>query len=459
MSTTTWTVPTTPPSTNGQTKKGAQQPQPQERTSRLPGFYKLDAAQRVRQVADWAGLTNDEEETLLNGGLATAQASKMIENGIGTHALPLGIAVNFVINDRPYLIPMAVEEPSVLAAVSNAAKMIYAGGGFQATASEPVMIGQIQILDIPDMTVAISAIEANKQKLMDTADASSQNIVRRGGGSRGIELRPHFETPVGPMLIVHLLYDCRDAMGANAINTAVEQIAPMLADLTGGRTNLRILSNLTDQRTATATCTIPADALAPHGMDGRDVTQRIAEANAFAIVDPYRAATHNKGIMNGIDAVCIATGNDWRALEAGAHAYAAVHSRLGNGQYAALTDWRVDDNGDLYGEITLPLAVGIVGGATKVHPTAQIAMKILDVASAGELAQVMACVGLAQNLAAIRALATSGIQAGHMKMHARQVAMAAGATDGHIDRIATLLYQEQNIRVERAQEILAMSNE
>ncbi len=443
--------------TNQQTSKPTNHP-PQ--TSRLPGFYKLDAAQRVRQVAEWAGLSRDEEETLLHGGLGTAQASKMIENGIGTHALPLGVAVNFLINDRPYLIPMAVEEPSVLAAVSNAAKMIYAGGGFTATASEPVMIGQIQILDIPDMAAAIAALEdeSNQQKLMAAADASSQNIVRRGGGSRGLELRPHLDTPVGPMLIVHLLYDCRDAMGANAINTAVEQIAPMLADLTGGRTNLRILSNLTDQRTATATCTIPASALAPQGMDGREVAQRIAEANAFALVDPYRAATHNKGIMNGIDAVCIATGNDWRALEAGAHAYAAVHSRLGNGQYAALTDWRVTDAGDLYGEITLPLAVGIVGGATKVHPTAQIAMKILNVASAGELAQVMVCVGLAQNLAAIRALATNGIQAGHMKMHARQVAMAAGATDGHIDRIATLLYQEQNIRVERAKEILAMNN-
>ena len=428
------------------------------KTSRFPGFYKLTAVERVRQVAEWAGLTPSEEHTLLEGGLCTAQASKMIENGIGTHALPLGVAVNFVINDRPYLIPMAVEEPSVLAAVSNAAKMVHAGGGFTAVSSAPIMIGQIQILDIPDMTAAITAIETNKGRLMAAVDACSQNIVRRGGGARDIHTRPFADTPVGPMLIVHLLYDCRDAMGANAINTAVEHIAPMLADLTGGRTNLRILSNLTDQRTATATCTIPAEALAPKGMDGREVAQRIAEANAFAIVDPYRAATHNKGIMNGVDAVCLATGNDWRALEAGAHAYAAVHSRLGHGQYASLTDWRVDANGDLYGEITLPLAVGIVGGATKVHPTAQIAMKILNVSSAAELAEVMACVGLAQNLAAIRALATSGIQAGHMKMHARQVAMAAGATDGQIDRIATQLYQEQNIRVERAKEILSMSN-
>ena len=428
------------------------------KTSRLPGFYKLTTAERVHAVAEWAGLTPAEQQILLAGGLSAEQASHMIENGIGTHALPLGIAANFLINGRPYLIPMAVEEPSVLAAVSNAAKMIGDGGGFHTEASQPVMIGQIQLLDVPDMEAAVQIIEANKQLLMDSADSISQNIVRRGGGARGVIARPFPHTPVGPMLIVHLHYDCRDAMGANAVNTAVEHLAPLLAELTGGRTNLRILSNLTDQRTATARCTVPAGSLAPKGMDGREVAQRIAEANAFAIVDPYRAATHNKGIMNGIDAVCIATGNDWRALEAGAHAYAATASRAGNGQYSALTDWHVDENGDLFGEITLPLSVGIVGGATKVHPTAQIAMKILDVQSAAELAQVMACVGLAQNLAAIRALATNGIQAGHMRMHARQVALAAGAADGHVERIAQQLYREQNFRVERAREILVASD-
>lgn len=411
----------------------------------------------MQRVAEFADLTAEDQHVLLEEGLNTAQASKMIENGVGTFALPLGIAVNFVINDHPYLIPMAVEEPSVLAAVSNAAKMIYAGGGFTASASEPVMIGQIQVLDIPNLPAAIMALEAHKGQLMAAADSISQSIVRRGGGSRDIEVRPFPDTPVGPMLVVHLHYDCRDAMGANAINTAVEHIAPLVADLTGGRTNLRILSNLTDLRTATASCTIPAEALAPKNMNGQEVARWIAEANAFAIVDPYRATTHNKGIMNGIDAVCLATGNDWRAIEAGAHAYAAVHSRYGNGQYSALTDWHVDDNGDLFGEITVPLAIGTVGGATKVHPTAQVAMKILDVQSAGELAQVMACVGLAQNLAAIRALATNGIQAGHMKMHARQVAMAAGAPDELIDTIAQQLYQEQNIRVQRAEELLQLS--
>jgi hydroxymethylglutaryl-CoA reductase len=374
----------------------------------------------------------------------------MIENGIGTHALPLGVAANFTINGRDYLIPMAVEEPSVLAAVSFAAKLIRAGGGFTTTASDPIMIGQIQVLDIPDMAAAVTALQANRAPLMALADGSSQSIVRRGGGARDIEVRVFDKTPVGPMLIFHLLYDTRDAMGANAVNTAVEALAPRVAALTGGRTNLRILSNLTDRRTASARCRIPAAALAVEGMAGADVAQRIAEANAFAVVDPYRAATHNKGIMNGIDAVCIATGNDWRAIEAGAHAYAAR-----NGQYASLTDWYVDENGDLVGAMTLPLAVGVVGGATRVHPTAQVSMKILGITSAAELAQVMACVGLAQNLAAIRALATNGIQAGHMRMHARQVALAAGAPDGMVNEIADRLHEEQNIRVTRAKEIVA----
>ena len=423
------------------------------KSSRFPGFYKLSSAARVKMVAEWAGLSEADQDVLLTGGLSTAQASNMIENGIGTHALPLGVAVNFIINDEPRLIPMAVEEPSVLAAVSNAAKMIAAGGGFTAEASDPIMIGQIQVLDLPDLDAAVEAIECHKSMLMAYADETSQSIVRRGGGARDIVARPFPDTPVGPMLVVHLHYDCRDAMGANAINTAVEALAPTVAELTGGRTNLRILSNLTDQRTATARCRIPAEVLTKDG-NGKAAARAIVEANAFAIVDPYRAATHNKGIMNGIDAVCVATGNDWRAIEAGAHAYAANSSRNPKGGYASLTDWQTDEEGDLIGEITLPLSVGIVGGATKVHPTAQVAMKILDVASAGELAAIMACVGLAQNLAAIRALATVGIQQGHMRMHARQVAMAAGATGEAVNRIAEILVQEDNIRVARATELL-----
>lgn len=420
-----------------------------EKTSRLPGFYKLGLAERVAMVADWADLTEAEQEVLLGQGLSAAQADKMVENALGTYGLPLGIAANFLINGRDYLIPMSVEEPSVVAAVSHAAKVVREGGGFQAETTEPIMIGQVQVLDIPDMAAAVRALDANRAALMEAANACSQNIVRRGGGARDIEIRPFPHTPVGPMLVVHLLYDTRDAMGANAINTAVEAIAPFVAELTGGRTNLRILSNLTDRRLATARCTVPARVMAEDGLTGTDVARLIAEANAFAVVDPYRAATHNKGIMNGIDAVCIATGNDWRAVEAGAHAYAARQ-----GRYSALTDWHVDENGDLYGEITLPLAVGVVGGATKVHPTAKVAMKILNVASAEELAQVMAAVGLAQNLAAIKALATTGIQKGHMRLHARQVALAAGANGTEVDQIATRLVAEQNIRVERAMELL-----
>jgi hydroxymethylglutaryl-CoA reductase len=422
------------------------------RSSRLPGFYKRSLEERVQLVADWSGLNEADQATLLGQGLTAVQASQMIENGIGTYGLPLGIACNFLINGRDYLIPMAVEEPSVLAAVSHAAKLIRDGGGFQAEASDPVMIGQIQVLNLPDMAMAVQAITSHKAQLMTLANNSSQSIVRRGGGARDIEARVFLDSPVGPMLIVHLLYDTRDAMGANAINTAVEAVAPMVADLTGGRINLRILSNLSDRRLATARCIIPAASLnGRDGQSGQAVARLIAEANAFAVVDPYRATTHNKGIMNGVDAVCIATGNDWRAVEAGAHAYAAR-----NGHYTSLTDWRVDQRGDLTGAITLPLAVGVVGGATRVHPTAKIAMKILNVASADELAQVMACVGLAQNLAAIKALATTGIQQGHMRMHARQVALAAGASNGQVEQIAAQLVSEQNIRVERARELLQM---
>lgn len=421
-----------------------------DKSSRLPGFYKLSLEERIEMVAEWADLTAEDKTVLHGRGLPPTQADKMIENALGTFALPLGVAANFLINGRDYLIPMAVEEPSVLAAVSHAAKLIREGGGFHTESSDPIMIGQIQLLDIPDMNVAMSAVSAHKHRLMEAANESSQSIVKRGGGARDIEIRPFWDTPVGPMLIIHLLYDCRDAMGANAINTAVEAIAPLVTELTGGRSNLRILSNLTDRRTATARCTIPANSLAQRTTySGYEVAQFIAEANAFAVVDPYRAATHNKGIMNGIDAVCIATGNDWRAVEAGAHAYAARH-----GRYQSLTDWHVTANGDLYGEITLPLSVGVVGGATKVHPTAQVALKILNVQSAAELAEVIACVGLAQNLAAIKALATVGIQEGHMRMHARQVALAAGALDGQVQAIADQLVKEQNIRVERAKELL-----
>ena len=421
-----------------------------DKTSRMPGFYKLSLEERMAMVAEWADLTEEEQSILAGRGLKPSQANMMIENVLGTYELPLGIACNFLINGREYLVPMTVEEPSVLAAVSNSAKLVRAGGGFHSKASEPVMIGQIQVLDITDMSTATAAIEAHREELLKLANCCDEVIIGFGGGARDIQARPFPETSVGPMMIIHLHYDVRDAMGANTVNTALEAMAPLVAELTGGRTALRILSNLADQRTTTAHCTIPKEVLGTFGLEGTSVGRLIEEANAFAMVDPYRAATHNKGIMNGIDAVCIATGNDWRAIEAGAHSYAAR-----DGRYTALTDWHVDENGDLYGELTMPMAVGIVGGATRVHPTARVALKIMGVGSANELAEVMVAVGLAQNLAAIRALSTVGIQQGHMQLHARQVALAAGASDKQVEAIAAQLVEEKYIQVNRAQEILS----
>ena len=311
------------------------------------------------------------------------------------------------------------------------------------------MIGQIQVLDIPDIDVALDALHSHKKELIADANRIGGSIVKRGGGAVDIETRVFRNTAIGDMLVIHLLYDARDAMGANAINTAAEHLAPKIETITGGRVNLRILSNLTDRRRARAEGVIPAELLARNGFSGAEVVDAIVEAGVFAEVDPYRATTHNKGIMNGVDAVILATGNDWRAVEAGAHAYAAR-----DGQYTSLTRWRKDGNGDLHGSIELPLAVGIVGGATRVHPTAQIAMQILDVASAQELSEVMAAVGLAQNFAAIRALATDGIQQGHMRMHARQLALAAGAPQTQVSTVAEQMTSEGNIRLERAKQIV-----
>ncbi len=419
------------------------------KSSRLSGFYKLSVEERADVVAEWAGLDEKEKQVLMGNGLSVHQANHMIENVVGTYALPIGVACNFQVNGKDYLVPMVVEEPSVVAAIGNAAKAIRAGGGFHTQATDPIMIGQLQVLDLPDMESAVAALEAHKAELLDLANCCDELVIRLGGGARELEFRPFPQTPVGPMLIVHLLYDVRDAMGANTVNTAVEAIAPRVAELTGGRTNLRILSNLASFRLASARVTVPASELATEDFSGREAVQRIAEANAFAVVDPYRAATHNKGIMNGIDAVVIATGNDWRAIEAGAHAYAAYH-----GRYSALTDWHVDGAGDLYGEIKLPMAVGTVGGATRVHPSAKVNMKVLNVKSAGELAQLLAAVGLAQNLAALRALATVGIQQGHMRLHARQVALAAGATGPQIEEVANQLVAERKVLVARAEELL-----
>jgi hydroxymethylglutaryl-CoA reductase len=422
-----------------------------EHTSRLPGFYKRTLAERAAMVAQWAGLRPEEQAALLGlSGLNASQADNMIENAIGIYALPLGIATNFLVNGQDYLVPMVIEEPSVVAAVSNAAKMFREGGGFITSSDEPVMIGQIQVLDLPDIYAAAGAVKAQKKMLLAEADKVGGTIVKHGGGARDIQVRPIMETPIGPMLVVHLLYDTRDAMGANAVNTAVEHLAPFIETLTGGRVNLRILSNLTDQRKARAEGMIPARELQSGNLRGEDAVRAIVEAGVFAEVDPYRATTHNKGIMNGIDAVVIATGNDWRAIEAGAHAYAAR-----DGQYTSLTKWWQDENGNLRGAIELPLAVGIVGGATRVHPAAQIALKILGIQSARQLAEIIAAVGMAQNLAAMRALATEGIQHGHMRMHARQLAVAAGASGAMVTQIVQTMISEGNIRLERAKVLVS----
>jgi hydroxymethylglutaryl-CoA reductase len=424
------------------------------KSSRISGFYKQSLDERLKLLESWADLTADDLAALVGRqGLEISTATHMIENGVGIYGLPLGIATNFQINGKDYLIPMVIEEPSVLAAVSNAARLIRAGGGFTTSSDEPLMIGQMQVLDVSDLQAAAETIIARKDDLLAEVNRIGGSIVKHGGGARDIQVRPFPDTSVGPMLILHLLYDTRDAMGANAINTAVEHLAPQVEAITGGRVNLRILSNLTDQRKARAEGMIPAELLKTDELTGAQAVKQIVEAGVFAEVDPYRATTHNKGIMNGIDAVVIATGNDWRATEAGAHAYAAR-----NGQYSSLTRWWQDAEGNLRGSIELPMAVGTVGGATRVHPTAGVTLKILGIQSARELAEVMAAVGLAQNLAAIRALATVGIQQGHMRMHARQLAIAAGATDSQIEQVAERLIADGAIRSERARRVVQELN-
>jgi hydroxymethylglutaryl-CoA reductase len=373
----------------------------------------------------------------------------MVENVVGTFALPLGIALNFVVNGKDVLVPMAIEEPSVVAGASFMAKLARAGGGFQADSSSPEMIGQIQVLDLADPGSRRAEVLRHREELLAEADAIDPVLKELGGGARDLEVRVIEDSPIGPFMIIHLVYDVRDAMGANAVNTACERLAPRIEDITGGRVHLRILSNLADRRVARARCMIPVSELAFDRFSGAAVRDGIIEAWAFAAADPYRAATHNKGIMNGVDAVVIATGNDWRAIEAGAHAYASR-----SGTYTSLSKWEKDRGGNLAGSLEMPMAVGIVGGATKVHPAAQAALRLMDVQSASELAQIIVSVGLAQNLAALRALSTEGIQRGHMTLHARQVAIAAGATGDMIERVAAQMVEEKVVRIDRAEEIL-----
>ncbi len=367
----------------------------------------------------------------------------MIENVVGIVPIPLGIAVNFLINDRDYLIPMAIEEPSVVAAASHAAKLARPSGGFKASSTEPLMIGQIQIVRPHSPRDAEKHILGSKKELLDIANEKDPMLVSKGGGAKDLRVRvlPSF---TGTMVIAELLVDCRDAMGANVVNTMAESIAPMIEKLADGKANLRIISNLADKRVARASVRITKEALG-----GEAVVDGIVDAYAFAAADPYRCATHNKGVMNGVTAVCLATGNDTRAIEAGAHAYAAR-----TGHYSPLTRWSKDENGDLEGSIEIPVAVGIIGGITAVHPTAKICLKILAVKTARELGEVMAAVGLAQNLAALRALATEGIQHGHMSLHARNIAAMAGAEGEMIDQVAAAMVSEKKVRLDRAKELV-----
>lgn len=418
--------------------------------SRLPGFYQKSVVERASAVAESAGL-NPQEAAALRGeaGLSPDLADKLIENVVGVHGLPLGIATNFQVNGRDVLVPMAIEEPSVVAGASFMAKLARAGGGFRTSSTPPEMIGQIQVLDLADLETAKKAILTAREELMDIAARTNPIMADLGGGPRDLEARLLPDTPAGPMLILHLIYDCRDAMGANMVNTACEAMAGRIEEISGGRVGLRILSNLADRRVSRAECTIPLDELAFEDFSGERVAKGIVEAWAFAAADPYRAATHNKGIMNGIDPIVIATGNDWRAIEAGAHAYAAR-----SGRYTSLTTWGRDAQSNLVGSLETPMAVGIIGGSTRVHPTTQAALKILNVKSASELAEIIVSVGLAQNLAALRALATEGIQKGHMSLHARQIAIAAGATADQIETVVERLLVDHQVTLERAQEVL-----
>ena len=423
-------------------------------TSRIAGFYNLPLGQRLDKLAETSGLTPEDLASFQNSGLTPDQADHMIENAIGTFNLPLGIGLNFLINGREVLIPMAIEEPSVIAGASFMAKLVRSGGGFTTATTEPEMIGQMQILGVQDLMSASMKLLEHKAGLLAEVNTIDPVLTKLGGGARDLEIRIIEDSPIGPFMVIHLVYDVRDAMGANAINTACEKLAPQIEQISGGRVHLRILSNLADRRLAKAQCIVPLKELAFNGADGHrftgeQVRDGIIDAWAFAAVDPYRAATHNKGIMNGVDAVVISTGNDWRAVEAGAHAYAAR-----DGLYTSLSTWGKDKNGNLTGEVEMPMAVGIIGGATKVHPTAKASLKIMGVKTASELAGIIVSVGLAQNLAALRALATEGIQRGHMSLHARQVAIAAGATGIMIEKVAAQMVVEKTVRIDRAEQIL-----
>ncbi|TDX29694.1 hydroxymethylglutaryl-CoA reductase, degradative [Rhodovulum visakhapatnamense] len=418
--------------------------------SRIEGLRDSEPADRRAAVAAAAGLDGAAMEALSDAtALPLSVANGMIENVIGTFELPLGVATNFVVNGREYLVPMAVEEPSVVAAASYMAKLARAGGGFTVSSTAPIMRAQIQIVGLGDPFGARAALLAHRDELIALANTRDSVLVGLGGGCKDIEIEVFATSPIGPMVVMHLLVDVRDSMGANAVNSMAELLAPRVEAISGGQVRLRILSNLADRRVVTASVRVPFEALGTKAHDGAEVARRIVEACALALIDPYRAATHNKGIMNGIDPVVVATGNDWRAIEAGAHAYAAR-----SGRYTSLTTWEIAADGALVGTLEMPMALGIVGGATRTHPAAQAALRLMRIGSAQELAEVTAAVGLAQNMAALRALATEGIQRGHMTLHARNIAITAGATGGDIDRVAKAIVAAGDVSVAHAKKVL-----
>ena len=404
--------------------------------SRLKGFYKLSVKERREKVAELAGLEQDAVDALAaTGELTEAAADRIIENVIGTLALPVGIATNFIIDGEHYIVPFALEEPSVVAAASNMAKRCHASGGFVSNNTDPIMIGQIQVVGCEDAFAAKGAILEAKEGLISACNEVDPILVKFGGGCRDLEARV-IDTQSGPMVIVHILVDCRDAMGANAVNTMAETIAPRVESITGGTVILRIISNLAVHRLARVSATFTPEEMSDRGdpAQGAEVIEGILQAYHFAAADPFRATTHNKGIMNAISPIGVACGQDWRAIESGAHSYASYERT-----YGSLTHWEKDTEGNLVGSIELPMPVGLVGGAVRVHPVAKANVAIMGARTADDLAKVMAAAGLAQNLGALRALATVGIQAGHMKLHARNMAVTAGAEDHEVDPVVDMI--------------------
>lgn len=418
--------------------------------SRLPNFRALTPAQRLAAIADAAGLTPEERQQLAEpGALGLERADGMIENVIGAFELPLGVAGNFQVNGRDVLVPMAVEEPSVVAAASFMAKLARENGGFETSSTRPLMRAQVQVLGLTDPHGARVALLRERERIVKLANSRDQVLIGLGGGCQDIEAHVFADTPRGPMVVLHLIVDVRDAMGANTVNTMAEAVAPLVEEITGGTVRLRILSNLADLRLSRARVRLTPRTLDTKDRSGAEIIEGVLDAYVFAATDPYRAATHNKGIMNGIDPVIVATGNDWRAVEAGAHAYACR-----DGRYTSLTHWEKDGSGALVGTLEMPMPVGLVGGATKTHPLARLALKIMAVRSAQELGEIAVAVGLAQNLGALRALATEGIQRGHMALHARNIALTVGAVGAEVDQLAKRMAEEKDVRADRALALL-----